>query len=62
VFSNFQSTSTALEGVFTATAVTLVVVLPVDVDCLRKVGDLHSLRLSVTDPPALSEIVQVPDH
>lgn len=32
------------------------------VDGVRKVEDLQSVRLSVADPPAFSECVQVPDH
>lgn len=35
--------------------------LPVGMDCVRKVIDPQSVSLSVTDPPAFSECVQVPD-
>lgn len=34
--------------------------LPVHI--VRKVGGLQSIRLALTDPPALSELVQGPDH
>lgn len=53
-----QKVSRSLEPVFTAK----LVVLPVDVDCVRKVQDLYSISHSVADPPAFSECVQVPDH
>lgn len=37
-----------------------VVVLPVD--CVRKLEDLQSITLSITDPPAVSKWIQVSDH
>lgn len=37
-------------------------VLPVNVGCVRKVIGHHSVSPSVTNPPALSKCVQVPDH
>lgn len=38
------------------------VILPVGVDCVRKLEDLQSISLSFRDPPAFSKFVQIPDH
>lgn len=32
------------------------------VHSVMKVKDPQSIRLSLTDPPALSKVVQIPDH
>lgn len=47
---------------FALTAVTQVVLLPVDTNRLRKIIILQFIHLSVTDPPAFSKRVQIPDH
>lgn len=50
----------SIKTYFTIKAVTLVMILPVD--CMRELGNLQSVSLSVTDPPAFSKCVQIPDY